>query len=58
VKKRVCLGITGIWVTKIWELIEMAGWVVPKIDSITKIGTWLDLWGQCPITCVEPLQKV
>jgi hypothetical protein len=57
VKEGVCLGITGIWFTKIWELIEMVGWVVPKIDSITKIGTWLNLWGQFPTTRVELYKK-
>jgi hypothetical protein len=55
VKEGVPLGITRTRVTKIWELIGMAGWVVPKIDSITKINTWLDLWGQFPTMCVGAL---
>jgi hypothetical protein len=57
-EKRVCSSIVGIKVIKIWELFEMESWVVLKIDLVTKIGTWLHLYGQFPIACVGPLQKM
>jgi hypothetical protein len=41
-KKKVCSSARTL-VTGIYELIEIAGWAIPKIDSITKIGICLDL---------------
>jgi len=42
-KKEVHLGTTGTCAVGIWELIEMASWVVLKIVFVIKIGISLDL---------------